>query len=411
MKEYGWIGLSVAVGTIVLVALPVRVTPGLSVELRFAKQQYFVGEAIPFELCYRSTIPGRYRLDLATYDRSGRLPNERFGVAPAAGWRDPLRAFLESGLPTIAGGLRTHAVLTERPQCVPLWLDDWVRFERPGRYRLAVRSVRTVMMSSPARFTFAAISPAVELEIAEPPPGWASRQLREYVRRIDAASDWSVRADAVRGLAALETEESIAALVARHWMSPLITVASRRRGAVRRAIESRMADPSAAIGLELIDIWATLRYLDEPGSKKQDARAAWGRRRKEAAKLAARSLQDRRGDSWADTYEAIRLVDPALAPRPEFRRREEWAQLTDGELTILLEEHGDRLRDPVWFETLKGRLRPAPSHLVRDGFIKWARLTNQLIRRMKQVDAVQARAHCAQDPQWRIVWEQIEKEP
>src|SRR5579872_2757429 len=62
----------------------------LSVRTHGGQLVFRVGEVIPLELSFSSAAPKTYQLDMATYDRSGRLNAERFTVQPTSGWRDPL---------------------------------------------------------------------------------------------------------------------------------------------------------------------------------------------------------------------------------------------------------------------------------------------------------------------------------
>lgn len=54
---------------------------------------YRQGELIPLELSFTSKISDRYQVNMAGYDRSGRMGYEKFVVEPADGTADPLLAY------------------------------------------------------------------------------------------------------------------------------------------------------------------------------------------------------------------------------------------------------------------------------------------------------------------------------
>jgi hypothetical protein len=97
---------------------------------------------IPLELSFTSPTEKKYQLDLATYDRSGRLGEETFAIKPESGWVDPLYLYFHAYQGFIGGGLRGFEVLSSKPTLVPLELNEWVRFETPGQYRVTVTSTR-----------------------------------------------------------------------------------------------------------------------------------------------------------------------------------------------------------------------------------------------------------------------------
>src|SRR5882724_4298500 len=94
------------------------------------------GQRIPITLEFSSSSPDKYRLDAATYDRSGRLPSEEF-VAERDDVVDPFQDYFGTGvLGSIMGGGRTRPVLDSTASRIELVLNDWFRFDHPGRYRL-----------------------------------------------------------------------------------------------------------------------------------------------------------------------------------------------------------------------------------------------------------------------------------
>lgn len=102
------------------------------------KASYQQGERIEVKLSFSTTRPGAYTVDLATYDRSGRLPSETFLLEPAADVVDPLAVYFESGGGMMGGGLRQIPVMEKETLEVTRTLNEHVRFLKPGRYTLRV---------------------------------------------------------------------------------------------------------------------------------------------------------------------------------------------------------------------------------------------------------------------------------
>ena len=103
---------------------------------------FHIGELIPLELSFTSSSVNTYQIDTASYDRSGRLGMESFKVEPNSGWDDPLALYFESYSGFIGGGLRGFQKLSTQPSVIHRALNEWVRFNQPGRYRIVVASSR-----------------------------------------------------------------------------------------------------------------------------------------------------------------------------------------------------------------------------------------------------------------------------
>jgi hypothetical protein len=157
-----------------------------------AAAQFHPGERIPLTLEFSSNAPDKYRLNGATYDRSGRLPTEQF-VLDRDDIADPLIDYFGSGvIGGIAGGLRVNPALGSEPYRIELALNDWFRFDQPGKYRLFLKSHRLSRERKPGEdgqglFSFAAVSNILEIEITEPDPGWEMAKLREIETTLDDA--------------------------------------------------------------------------------------------------------------------------------------------------------------------------------------------------------------------------------
>lgn len=116
----------------------------LQVSIGSDQRAFHIGETIPLQLSFRSAIPNRYQVNMAQYDRSGRMEYEHFSVAPAEGAVDPL-ANRESG---VGGGLTGFKFLDSDPWIIKLNLNEWVRFTQPGEYRITITSTRVGVKDS-----------------------------------------------------------------------------------------------------------------------------------------------------------------------------------------------------------------------------------------------------------------------
>lgn len=117
--------------------LTAQTSPRVQVELKCRKSPcaFQIGEVIPIDLSFSSSDPKRYQLNMASYDRSGRMSYEKFNVTPQESTRDPLQTYFAFG-EFMMGGLTTFKSLTREPVTIKLILNEWVSFERPGTYRL-----------------------------------------------------------------------------------------------------------------------------------------------------------------------------------------------------------------------------------------------------------------------------------
>src|ERR1700690_1358256 len=85
--------------------------PQLTVTVRNNQSSFHIGEIIPLDLAFTSSTPNAYQLDMATYDRSGRLNEDQFVVDPSNGSDDPLQLYFRAYKGFMAGGLRGYKSL------------------------------------------------------------------------------------------------------------------------------------------------------------------------------------------------------------------------------------------------------------------------------------------------------------
>jgi hypothetical protein len=68
------------------------------------RRQFRTGEIIPIELTFESALRGRFVVDGATYDRSGRLTIDEFHLSPLSEVTDPMLDYLGT-MSGIIGGV------------------------------------------------------------------------------------------------------------------------------------------------------------------------------------------------------------------------------------------------------------------------------------------------------------------
>lgn len=150
---------------------------------------YRQGEVVPLTLSFTSRLPKRYNINGATYDRSGRMEYERFLVEPSAGTTDPLRVYFDSAGGIFGGGLTNFTLLSETPYVIRLNLNEWVRFDEPGNYRITVQSYRVgdTFAGRADGSPLPVESNSIDLHIVKADPTWQQSELKKILTDFDAS--------------------------------------------------------------------------------------------------------------------------------------------------------------------------------------------------------------------------------
>ena len=160
----------------------------LRFEISTDKIGYFAGELIPLRLSFSSSERNSYQADTRLQDRVGRMNGmEEFLIDASQFVDDPLH-----GLPGEAagmGGLSGGPVtLSDQPFVVERLLNEWVRFQKPGTYRLAVLS-RRVSAVNAAQNRLELISNTLTIRIVAAPATWVREQVAAAVKVFDEPAD------------------------------------------------------------------------------------------------------------------------------------------------------------------------------------------------------------------------------
>ena len=162
-----------------------------SVKLKDGKTQFHVGEKIRLELSFASSLPETYVFDNAGYDRSGRLDIDKFVVDRPDGVTDPLYDYYHKSLGGfMGGGLRGIGALTTKPQIVDYDLNEWLRFDKPGAYRLYVISHR-LSKGKPYHQGNSPIEPAsnvIQFEVVPADREWEQKTLSDAMKALDSSA-------------------------------------------------------------------------------------------------------------------------------------------------------------------------------------------------------------------------------
>jgi hypothetical protein len=251
--------------------------PDVSLHVSIAndKREFHVGETIPLLLAYSSVVKDRYQLNRAQYDRSGRMDYEHFSLSPAEGVVDPLKDLLGGG----GGGLSGFSFLTPQPWTIVLNLNEWVRFVRPGEYRLVVTSHRVGAkdFSSPlGAVPITVQSNVVTLRIIPATKEWQQETLKSAVAILDQPAPTKpqdTETYAKSRQRALETLRFLgtagaAKELAKHlrgedsggldYICLLGLISSPESDAARSALEKEMTDPDHPISETFISAVRTI---------------------------------------------------------------------------------------------------------------------------------------------------------
>jgi hypothetical protein len=235
----------------------------LEVSIPTNQREFHIGETIPLQLSFSSPIKDRYQVNMAQYDRSGRMEYEHFTVSPAQGAVDPVFTYNWVG-----GGLTSFQFLSSAPWTIKVNLNEWLRFTQPGEYRLIISSSRVGVRdrSSPSGTSpVTARSNALMLKIVAADPVWQKRIFKDAVVKLDAPSPLkaeqreqyaSSRRQAVETLRFLGTADAVREMAKRmrgedpsglDHICMLGLISSPERSIARTALEEALADPDHPI--------------------------------------------------------------------------------------------------------------------------------------------------------------------
>jgi hypothetical protein len=187
------------------------------VQTKNKQTRFRQGEVISLQLSFSSNQPKKYHLDSAAYDRSGRLDIDTFHVDPTGGTSDPLSDYFNFGFAFMGGGLRGYPSLESKPYVVKDDLNEWCRFDRPGKYRLYVTShrVATGSFGDVENQAVVVTSNVIELEIVPADVAWARQTIASASATLDSKNSGDNYRDACRVLRFLGTRQAVSELVKR----------------------------------------------------------------------------------------------------------------------------------------------------------------------------------------------------
>ncbi len=380
--------------------LAARQPQGVKFTLTAPKAEFFAGEVIPLELAFTASRARTFLADSRLYDRVGRMNYiEEFIAAPASACEDPL-AGLSAGQGAMGGLSGGPVVLSEQPFAFERVLNEWVRFRRPGTYRVYAISRRVSQVDVPGKtdsdLPLPARGAAVELvsniltlEIRPAPPAWVARQIDAAKKILDApapAADQGPKQwlGAIRVLRFLVSPDAAAELVRRltagrdvdSYSAYLGVLGSPYRGRLLGLMERRLTAPDQPVWERYLDTLAQLSELVASGGtmppypndaaaqklwQDESKRRAEGsdRRRRQYAERLMASLSAKQPEARAVSLDTLLSLGLRGGPQPswlptvaaslagDFRRLPVTTQMT------LLDYRWDVLKSPAMLPVLR----------------------------------------------------------
>jgi hypothetical protein len=248
----------------------------LTVTLRNNQSSFHIGEIIPLDLAFTSPTPNAYQLDMATYDRSGRLNEDQFVVSPNNGSDDPLQLYFRAYKGFMAGGLRGFKGLSTTPATIHADLNEWVRFKAPGQYRLTVISNRVSKVGSNEFGNPTVTSNSVTLTILTATKEWQDTTLKSAIQTLDStkppvvppANSADPRSQAVKTLRYLGTPEAAREMARRmtgtvsDWDFAAGLMGSPARSVALEEMKKLLVDPNFPVSGRFLGTMSVLALHD-----------------------------------------------------------------------------------------------------------------------------------------------------
>ena len=263
---------------------------GFSIAFADDQRAFHPGETIKLVFTFR-----RYDVSPFNYEHCHGLGMADAVLDHSDGTVDPQADFWNNGIMTPVCGLLSGVIggivggdgKMEPPRIeFPVYLNQAARFDRPGKYRLYVRSRHRFLGNRGDQLLPPLISNIVEFNIVERDQGWEASALDQAIRIINSSSDTTARTEAARSISYLGTERAIDEMAQRldrnpsrgdgpidpdsqldsHWLRGLYGARDRSQviGRLERELDraERYVSPRFVSHLALLDL--TRRFNSRP---------------------------------------------------------------------------------------------------------------------------------------------------
>lgn len=248
----------------------------LEVRTRDGRAEYRVGEPIALQMVFTSTNK-QYVVDTSFRYPALQGSQDDFLINPKEGTGDPMedyrRAIAKMGM-FDTGGLRGIGPLGDDPILLDLYLNDYVRFSKPGQYVLTLRDRRVSVVrrswNEPPQ-VIELISKPLGLTILAADAKWQKQQLDSTLEALKKRP--GVNVVACRTLTSLGTAEAEVAMVDAledeyetmgcGFSYSLLGVSHRR--IVLDRMQQKLESPEASVSPPFVETMATLMVLEEKG--------------------------------------------------------------------------------------------------------------------------------------------------
>lgn len=172
---------TIGLGVLILMASSLSAQeprPALDVQTATGQTTFHISERVPLKLTFTGPNDTQYTIAPWSNGRGSEFDFETFDVSPSTGWSDPLATYFAQNLVRTGHGWSWPALLESKPVEVSLDLNQWVRFDEPGVYRVKVLSHRVCCLGSNTGSNRGALqSNVIELRIVPATPEWQDATL------------------------------------------------------------------------------------------------------------------------------------------------------------------------------------------------------------------------------------------
>ena len=400
-------------------AAPAQQPDSASFTIRFSQPatQFHVGETIPIDLLFSSSLPDTFGLSTRSYDRSGRLDEEKFHVSPQG--RDPLHLYYEfAGI--FGGGLGGNVTLANEPHVLHADLNEWVALDHPGHYTLYVTTDRVFWQQEDDRNRPIELrSNSLDFDVVAADPAWLQQPLFKAQSILDnPSSTGEQKTAALRTLRFLDSPASVRELIRQlakpdskldkdEWDPVAGLAGSRQQAMVVRELEQQLGSPDTAITQQYLYILAKLKsqldkeplpvYPDDDQQKQDAWRELWQKRSeefdaidKDLYRTTAALVQKKWGSAKAETVRTLLMGTPysssdiePLTSVPEGDVVSSFRVMSAYEQENLLSIFWERLNLPAMSAPL--------AEIAQQPQLPNSQLRDVALRRLYQLDATAAK--------------------